>query len=283
MNTPLSFEATSEILGAIKIPAAPAVFMDLHELMQRDEPEIDAVAATISRDAGLSALVLKTLNSPFFGLRIKVKSIHQATMLLGLLNIGNIVAGLALRQAMETAGGPTPEHYWESPVNVGMVAARLAQRVAGVPADEAYMLGLFHHVGIPLMMERFDDYLKTLRESACDGRSPVECEDQRYHTNHAVVGYFVSRNWALPEHIGDLILRHHDVQAVLGENAGAVSRSGLLLAVLKMAEHIDQRYWGKPVDPEWQRHGQTVLDYVGVSSTDFEDIVEDMVELLSQH
>lgn len=65
MSSPLSYEATSEILQSIRIPSAPAAFMELHALMQQDEPDIDAVAATISRDPGLSALVLKTLNSPF--------------------------------------------------------------------------------------------------------------------------------------------------------------------------------------------------------------------------
>jgi HD-like signal output (HDOD) protein len=278
----LSFEATSKILGSVPIPSAPAAYMDLHELMQQDEPDIEAVAATIARDPGLAALVLKTLNSPFFGLRSKVSSIRQATVLLGLLNVGNIVAGLALRMAMEEAGGPEPEHYWDSPVNIGMVAARLAQQLPGVLPDEAYMLGLFHNVGPPLMMQRFDDYRGLLLEAQSDGQSVLEREDERYSTNHAVVGYYVSRSWGLPEHIGDLILRHHDVDGVFADNDGRFTREGGLIAALKMAEHIDKRFWGKNDDPEWQAWGDAVLSYTGISSTDFEDIVEDMIELLGQ-
>ena len=44
MTTALSFEETGRILDAFKIPSAPAVFMELHELMQKDEPDIDDVA-----------------------------------------------------------------------------------------------------------------------------------------------------------------------------------------------------------------------------------------------
>lgn len=282
MSTPLSFEATSEILGSVRIPSAPAVFMDLHELMQRDEPDIEAVAATIARDPGLSALVLKTLNSPFFGLRTEVKSIRQATVLLGLLNVGNIVAGLALRRAMEEAGGAAPDNYWDSPMNVGMVAARLAQRFPGLMPDEAYMLGLFHNVGVPLMMQRFADYASVWRDSQCDGETITVCEEARYQTHHAVVGYLVSRSWGLPAHIGELILQHHEVDAVFSESGGAVTRKGTLLAVLKMAEHIDQRFWGRIEDPEWARVGEQVLHYTGISSSDFADIAEDMLELLSR-
>jgi HD-like signal output (HDOD) protein len=282
MTSPLSFEATSQILGSVKIPSAPAVFMQLHELMQQDEPNIDEVAETIQNDVALAALVLKTVNSPFFGLRADVKSIRQATMLLGLLNIGNIVAGLAMRIAMEEQGGATPDNYWDSPANVGKVAARLSQRFAGVPADEAYMLGLFHHVGVPLMMQRFDDYLAVTREAGCVGEELLSCEESRYQTNHAVVGYFVSRTWGLPEHIGELILRHHEVDEVLEQDGGLLSRRGMLLSVLKMAEHIDQRYWGRIEDPEWDACGGAVLAYAGWSSSDFDDTIEDMVDLLSQ-
>lgn len=255
--------------------------MDLHELMQRDEPDIDEVSQVISRDVGLAALVLKTVNSPFFGLRAQVTSIRQATTLLGLLNISNIVAGLALRRAMEAAGGPAPEHFWDSPVNVGMVAAKLSQYFPAAAADEAYMLGLFHDVGLPLMMQRFADYPARVSSAACGDLGLTQCEEQSYQTNHAIVGYLVSRSWGLPPHIGDLILRHHDAVEVLAENGGAVSRTGLLLVVLKMAEHVDKRYWGKRDDPEWQRCGDSVLAYAGISSTDFEDLVGEMVDLLA--
>lgn len=281
MTAPLSYEATSEILGSIRIPAAPAAFMELHELMQHDEPEMGAVADTIGKDVGLAALVLKTVNSPFFGLRTQVTSIRQATGLLGLLNIGNIVAGLALRRAMEESGGPSPEHYWESPANIGMAAARLAQRFRGVPPDEAYLLGLFHNVGVPLMMQRFDNYLAVLGASPCHGPGLIACEDAHFKTNHAVVGYYVCRSWGLPAHIGELILRHHEVDEVFAQEGGAPTRTGLMLAILKMAEHIDQCYWGRP-DPEWEACGEAVLGYVGISTTDFADIVDDLVELLAK-
>jgi HD-like signal output (HDOD) protein len=282
VSVSLSFEATSEILGSVKIPAAPAVFMQLHELMQRDEPDIGEVAQVISRDVGLAALVLKTVNSPFFGLRSEVSSIRQATTLLGLLNIGNIVAGLALRRAMEDAGGPSPEHYWESPANVGMVAAHLARRFPGVAPDEAYMLGLFHNVGVPLMMQRFEDYLTFTRGGGLSGPELVAAEDAKYSTNHAVVGYYVCRSWKLPVHIGDLILNHHDVHSGLSDAGGLIGRDRLMLAVLKMAEHIDGRYWGRTDDPEWASCADAVLGFVGMSEEDFADVVDDMVELLSQ-
>ena len=112
-------------------PPAPAAFMRLHEIMQQDNPGIDQVSDAISKDPGLSSLVLKTVNSSYFGLRNKVETLRQATALLGLLNIRNIVAGLALRRAMEDSDGPSLEGFWDSPADVAMVSAKLAKQFAG--------------------------------------------------------------------------------------------------------------------------------------------------------
>lgn len=281
MATPLSFEYTSKILGDVKIPSAPAVYMELHEQMQQDEPDIQLVADVISRDPGLAALVLKTVNSPFFQLRSPVRSIRQAAILLGLMNIGNIVAGLALRRAMEDAGGPAPDHYWDTPVNVGNVAARLVQQFDFASSDEAYMLGLFHDVGVPLMMQRFPDYLQVMQSAAEQGMDVIAVEDRHYQTNHAVIGYLVSRNWGLPREVGELILRHHDVAGILDESGGQLTRAGVLLSVLKIAEHVDQRFWGRSEGSGWASWGDRVLSYLGLCATDFEDIVDDMLELLN--
>ncbi len=107
MEQALDFDKTQQLLKEITIPPAPAAFIKLHEIMQQDDPGIDQVSDAIAIDPGLSSIVLKTVNSAFFGLRGKVETLRQATILLGLMNIGNIVAGLALRRAMEESDGPT--------------------------------------------------------------------------------------------------------------------------------------------------------------------------------
>ena len=279
MDSALSFDKTQQLLGGMQIPSAPSALLEVHEIMQQDEPEMTVVADAIERDVGLAALVLKTVNSSFFGLRQKVGSIRQATALLGLINISNIVAGLALKRALEQQGESPPE-FWESPLNVAVVAATLAQRYGGIAPDEAYMLGLFQNAGEVLMTQRFDDYLAVLNTARSEGESQVALEESRYNTNHAVVGYLISRTWGLPEHIQQLILRHHEASEYLAEEDGSVNLNRTLMAVLKMAEHIDACFWGRRNNSEWQRHGEAVLSYLGVSSIEFLDVADDMVELL---
>lgn len=279
MQQALDFEHTQQLLGGTRIPPAPAILLELQEILQQDEPELGRMSDAIERDPGIASLVLKTVNSSFFGLRNKVNSIRQATSLLGLSNISNIVAGLALRRALEESGGVPPE-YWDSPANVAMVAATLAQRFGEIPPDEAYMLGLFHNAGEVLMMQRFDDYVSLLHEVREGDQPQLAMEEERYATNHAVVGYFISSSWGLPQHVQEVILRHHDASDYLAEDGGSLCLKRTLMASLKMAEYIDACYWGRRENLEWHNHGDAVLHYLGVSSLEFLDVTDDMVELL---
>lgn len=275
----LDTDETLKILEDIKIPPAPHTLTKLHEELQKDEPLLMDIANIIAQDVGISALVLRTVNSAFFGLKAKAASIQHATSLLGMQNTVNIVAGLALRKAFDETDGANPPNYWDSPMNIAMVCADIARTISGVESDEAYMLGLFHNAGHALMMSYFKDYKEFLDQSLNqEGPVITELEDARYETDHAVLGYFLARSWGVDKPVAELIRDHHAVPDRL--SLESASGKETLLCVLKMAEHIDKLFWGMDPDYEWLVIGDQVLDFVGLSKPDFEDLKTDMLEKL---
>ena len=279
MTETLDFAETEKILDDVKIPSAPTVLMEVHEILQRDEPEIADIAEVISKDLGMSALVMRTLNSPFFGLRRKIDSIQQATTLLGLNNIGNIVAGLALRRAMEESDGPNPDNFWDSPMNVALVSAQLAKRLGGVAADEAYLLGLFMNCGEAILISRFPESRELKKQAYYDGVVQTRLEDEKLNTNHAIVGFLMARKWGINSSITDIILRHHEAIEFLNDNQINPFRKRLI-AIIKCAEYIDNRFWGRSQYAEWNEISSAILSYLELQSDDFDDILEDMQDLL---
>ena len=272
------FEQTQRILEGVQIPPQPAVLMEAHGEMQKDEPDLSRVAAILSKDVGLSASVLKTVNSPFFGLSNDVSSIPYAVSLLGLGPTLNIVAGLALKQAFNDSECPDVQGFWDSAANVSKLAAFVSQRLGNVAPDEAYLLGLFHDSGVPLMACKFTGYLSLMQELG-DGGAFADEEDGRFRTNHSVVGFLTGRQWGLAQHIRDAILDHHNVERILNPYATSGSPSESLIANLKLAEHADNLFYGHE-DGEWERVKEYVLDYLSLSEHDCDDLLEDMQELL---
>ena len=83
-----------EIINDIGIPPCPAILTTLMREMREDEPDFVKLGKLIGSDVSLAAAMLKTVNSPFYGLRSKATSVQQAITLLGLRNVAQIVTGL---------------------------------------------------------------------------------------------------------------------------------------------------------------------------------------------
>jgi HD-like signal output (HDOD) protein len=144
---------------------------------------------------------------------------------------------------------------------------------------------LFHDCGVPLMLKRFPDYMGVLERGyaqAGTARRVIDAENEAFNTNHAVVGYYTARSWRLPEHLSNAIANHHNALAIFSDETSHQVPLKNLLAILKMAEHICASYrvlGGQGEDHEWSAIGPLVLDYVGLSDYDFENLKESIREL----
>jgi HD-like signal output (HDOD) protein len=110
----------------------------------------------------------------------------------------------------------------------------------------------------------------------------VDTENRVLNTNHAVVGYFTARSWRLPEHVCEAIANHHNALSIFSEDNCRDTQLKNLLAILKMAEHICGSYrvlGNQSEDHEWESVRAVVLDYVGLTEYDFENLKSSILEL----
>ena len=277
----LAPDDTFKIIEGMKIPPEPYILRKLNKLIQQDEPNIQEVAGLIAQDIGISALVLRTINSALFGMRSKVQSIQHATNLLGVNNIVNIVCGVHLKQSLESDENEVTRNFWESQSNIAMIGASISHTIAEMDADEIYIVGLFHDAGHALLVNHFSDYRELLENHLNDEAAQItEIEDQRYNTNHATIGYFLALSWGLDRRLARVIRDHHRTLERLDENYSESSDEQTMLAVLKMSEHIDKCFWGIH-DYEWLSIGQPVLEFLGLSYPDYEEIKLDILDKLN--
>jgi len=284
MSIELTDEQIRSVLQGISVPPQPQIMVDLQMEQVMPDPDLRAIARLISQDPGLSGALLKTVNSPFFGLANRIASIQQAVNLLGCRSVINLINAQSIRGELTDAAIVTLNRFWDSAQDVASTCLALAKRI-GLPApDEAYTLGLFHNCGIPLMLTRFPGYMAVLEEAyASVGPETriTDIENRVLNTNHAVVGYFVARSWKLPLHLCEAIANHHNAMALFSDE-WSDPQIKTLLAILKMAEHICacHRVLGEqPQDHEWDAVAQLVLEYVGLSEYDFEcqrDIIREL-------
>ncbi|WP_339732678.1 HDOD domain-containing protein [uncultured Pseudomonas sp.] len=267
------------------MPPQPQIMVDLQMEQVMPSPDLRAIAKLISQDPGLSGALLKLVNSPFFGLTNRIASIQQAVNLLGCNTVINLINAQSIRGELTDEAIVTLNRFWDTAQDVAMTCLTLAKRIGYHSPDEAYTLGLFHNCGIPLMIKRFPNYMTVLEEayaSATSERRVVDTENRLLNTNHAVVGYFTAKSWNLPLHLCEAIASHHNALAIFTEDASRDAQLKTLLAILKMAEHICESHLvlgNQSDDHEWQSIEQLVLEYVGLSEYDFENLRESIRDM----
>ena len=78
MSKTIAADVIEKTLKGIAIPSRPQVLLQIESELRKDDPDPRIVARLIEADVGLTAAVLKTVNSPFFGLAKRTSSAAQA-------------------------------------------------------------------------------------------------------------------------------------------------------------------------------------------------------------
>lgn len=275
--TNLSQAEAEKLIATVSIPPRPTVVAAVMEERNKADPDMGRMGQLIAADVGLTAAMIKTVNSPFYGLRQKVTDIHRAVSLLGMKNVVSLVTSLSLRNAVPTQG---LDRFWDSAARTALLAAYLAKQLGAAPKEDAHLFGLFHDAGIPLMMRRFDDYKETLKQANMEhARSFTDVEDARHGTNHATVGSLLATSWQLPEHMRNAIALHHD----LGVYQSSLQAESLnLIAVTHLAGHIESSHSRLSCDAEWDKMGTATLAHLMLGEDQLVEISRDAREMLEE-
>jgi len=280
-------EVNDDVLAQINksfvIPPQPKLLNDLKVLSEQEEPLLTDVADVIAKDVAISAAILKTINSPAFGLARSVSDIRQAVMFLGLDGAFSLVQGLKLKESFDASKSCISlNQFWDNSALIADVAMFLGNLVKNqVPIEDLYTLGLFHDCGVPPMAIKYKDYGALMAFAAHNPSHSIQkYEEKKYNTSHPVVGYYLASTWHLPKSLCQLILHHHDMDYL---NELDDSHDQICFAILKLAENLVNEERDLCPSRDWQFVQASVLDSLGLTDLDYNDIKEDIVEVIFKH
>jgi HD-like signal output (HDOD) protein len=269
-----------QIVRNLGIPPCPEVLTTLLREMRKDETDYMTISNLISGDVGLAAAMLKTVNSPFFGLRNKVTSVHQAITMLGLRNVKEIVTGLLLRNMLPAGESKAMQHFWDTSSGIAMTASMLAKPLAGLDREDAYTFALFRDCGIPLMVKRFPQYDRFYADPVSAAQSLTDAESAKFGIDHARVGAQLARTWHLPEETCRAISMSHDYPSLVADDAPDVARK--LVALGLAAEYIYARCTSNGACADWTVGGDAAVAALGTSEEALEEQLRMVEGILGQ-
>ncbi len=262
-----------QIVKDIGIPPCPAILTKLMREMRGDDPDFAKLGKLIGGDVSLAAAMLKTVNSPFYGLRAKATSVQQSIAMLGLRNVAELLTGLLLRQAFPGGTSDLMDDFWEISSGIAEVNAVLARQFKNVDRESAHTFTLFRDCGMLAMMQSFKGYKPVLPGAQASGDGNVtDSEDTRHGMNHARIGGQMARSWLLPDEICQAVLRHHDYAELATDGAGIPAVSLQHIAMTLAAESIYVKQEFGMTSTEWVRGGEFALKQLGIAQDDLDTI-----------
>jgi putative nucleotidyltransferase with HDIG domain len=192
------------------IPPFPAVALRVLDLLSAEDVRFEQLAEAIDSDPLFSAKILRVANSPLFGHRAEVDSVHYAIVTLGLSHVQALTMSVATATYM-SASLKTEElqRCWHHSVASAAIFRSLA-RALSLPADRAYTAGLLHDIGrLGLLVAYPREYAAMLRDSGDDPHALLGREMELFGVDHCEAGQFLVEQWGLPSAFGPIASQHH--------------------------------------------------------------------------
>jgi len=179
-------EVTGQIIKTVEDPKSSA--QQLHRI--------------VSHDPALVTRILKVVNSAFYGLPGQIGSVERAIVLLGLNGIKNIAVAASLGQLFRGAAlcdGFSPKDLWTHCIAVGVAARDLARNMKLNIADEAFLAGMIHDMGILISLQLYPEKLREVCETAKKGGGDFcELERRIIGLDHQQLGAGLAEHWKFP-------------------------------------------------------------------------------------
>lgn len=223
------------IVNAEGLGARPDAIAELLHILEDPTVEAGRLLPLVQRDIGLTSRLLRTCNSPLYGLRREVGSVREALVLVGNRAFARMAFLLCVEDVLRRdlpAYGITKDDFWRHGLLTAIGAAHVIDRL-GRPEerDRAFTAGLLHDCGKILL----DCDLEGLTDgvSNVDGHIPVEVERDLVGFDHAEAGCVIMDHWGFPPLLVHAVRCHHNP-----DSAGVWRDVALAVDVADTAAHL---------------------------------------------
>jgi HD-like signal output (HDOD) protein len=216
--------------GDIELPLLPQVASQVMALAADVTADAAKLSSLIHQDQALAAHVLRIANSPAYMPRSPVVSLQHAVAMLGI----NLLSEIAFTASLKNGAFQVPGHedhvklLWRHSLASGAFGKEVA-RMRRVNVETAYLCGLLHGIGKPVV-------LRTVANLAKELKTPLDQAgmEQLLEGYHSRVGSLIAEKWGLPKQVAESIAYYTDY-----DHATSFRQECLLTCVAdRLATHL---------------------------------------------
>lgn len=222
--------------AADRLPLLSSVLQRSMQLLaQGDDVSIADLGTVIEEDAVITGSVLAVANSVLYSRNKSVASVRLAIARLGVNKTRNVLLGLTVGKCFHSVKIPGPwslARFNAHSLAAGTLSDLLVQDVESGNAEWAFMAGLLHDIGLPLLAVGVPEEFRKLTACPSSDAELVERERELLGFTHFDLGAELLALWNCPPVVQEAV-RSCESAAAANERPpklGAIVKTASLLA-----------------------------------------------------
>lgn len=221
------------------LPTLPSTIVRIIELVEDPTSTSNDLAEVISKDQSISSVILRLVNSAFYGHMRQVSSISHAVVILGYKTVQTMALGVSIFHS--SAGGKRSAFdrtgFWTHCIGVATISRKLLDRRkfrSGVDAETVFLSGLLHDLGKVVFDNYFnEEYARVVETAKAEKAWVRDIEERVFEMDHAEAGYYLARKWLFPSPVISAIRCHHKPSDCEDDDVCKVTS-----AIVHIADHL---------------------------------------------
>ncbi len=201
----------SKVTIEANLISLPDIYWRLKEILDTHDYSLQDISQLIVYDPGLTARMLRIVNSAYFGFATKIDTVSHAVSILGVQQIQDLILTTSIADAL---GDYECEHldvkqFWLRSVYRALAARDLAGECKLIDSERMFVAGLLSGIGHLIMYQSVPILAQRAQREADESGKPLYLVEQEVMGfDHARVAAMLMQNWKLSEsHVA--VIKNH--------------------------------------------------------------------------
>lgn len=202
--------------GYVEVSSLPMIHLKLEEAINDQNKSMSDIAKVIREDPGLTARLLRIVNSAFYNFPSKIETISQAVTIVGTQQLSALALATSVMKMFK--GLPqdivSMDSFWRHSIACGLAARMISSFRRETKPERFFVAGMLHDIGRLIMYTKIPDASRDTLNAAKEHKTLLyETEREKLGFTHAVVGGILAQTWKLPTSLEEIVMYHHNPKA----------------------------------------------------------------------
>jgi HD-like signal output (HDOD) protein len=204
--------AQTLVEGAVSVASPPMIYERLVRVINDPRSGSADVARVIGEDQGLTARLLRTVNSAFYSFPRPIDSVTQAVTVVGTRQVRDLALATSVMSMFDDVPAELidMQSFWHHSLACGTIARVIAGHRREDNVERYFVAGLLHDIGrLIIFLRAGTQAAEAIGRARETGQALFLCEAEVLGCDHAQVGDALLDKWNFRGAFREAVLYHH--------------------------------------------------------------------------